>query len=85
MKCDVRDWSQQVAVFEAAVRNSPDKSCDIVIANAGVVGVDNLLNFQGPPASSYSATRAYSLAMVRQRVPSRLTQCDLQRTQTGRQ
>ncbi|VUC23914.1 unnamed protein product [Clonostachys rosea] len=48
VKCDVRDWSQQVAVFEAAVRNSPDRSCDIVIANAGVVGVDSLLNFQGP-------------------------------------
>ncbi|KAJ0419716.1 hypothetical protein BJY00DRAFT_313862 [Aspergillus carlsbadensis] len=37
VKCDVRSWEDQVAAFEAAVRNSPHNSCDVVIANAGVV------------------------------------------------
>ena len=36
--CDVREWDQQVQLFEAAVQNSPRKSCDTVIANAGIWG-----------------------------------------------
>ena len=47
MKCDVRSWDDQVKVFEAAIRSSPYKSCDVVIANAGIVGVDDLYTFQG--------------------------------------
>lgn len=47
VKCDVRNWDDQVSVFEAAVQNSPHKSCDIVIANAGIVGADNLYDLQG--------------------------------------
>lgn len=47
IKCDVRDWADQVSVFEAAVQNSPSKSCDIVIANAGIVGADDLFTLQG--------------------------------------
>lgn len=47
VKCDVRVWEDQVAVFEAAVQNSPSKSCDIVVANAGVVGADDLFTLQG--------------------------------------
>lgn len=47
VKCDVRDWDQQVAVFDAALENSPHKSIDIVIANAGVVGADDLNNLDG--------------------------------------
>lgn len=47
VKCDVRIWDDQVRVFEAAVQNSPHKSCDIVIANAGIVGQDDLYTLQG--------------------------------------
>lgn len=47
VKCDVRNWADQVSVFEAAVQNSPSKSCDIVIANAGIVGADDLFTLQG--------------------------------------
>jgi hypothetical protein len=36
-----------VAVFEAAVSSSPSKSVDVVIANAGVVGADDLFKLQG--------------------------------------
>ncbi|KAH7395530.1 short chain dehydrogenase/ reductase [Cadophora sp. MPI-SDFR-AT-0126] len=34
--CDILEWEDQVIMFEAAVTNSPHKSCDIVIANAGI-------------------------------------------------
>jgi hypothetical protein len=34
-------------MFKQAVANSPDKSCDIVIANAGVSGADELFALEG--------------------------------------
>jgi NAD(P)-dependent dehydrogenase (short-subunit alcohol dehydrogenase family) len=37
---DVRSWDDQVALFEAAMKNSPSHSVDIAIANAGI-GSDN--------------------------------------------
>ena len=36
VKCNITSWDDQVAMFEAAIKNSPHKSCDIVIANAGI-------------------------------------------------
>ncbi|OJJ55570.1 hypothetical protein ASPSYDRAFT_158185 [Aspergillus sydowii CBS 593.65] len=36
VKCNIVNWDEQVQVFEAAIANSPSKSCDIVIANAGI-------------------------------------------------
>ncbi|KAK1142946.1 hypothetical protein N8T08_007187 [Aspergillus melleus] len=36
VKCNISSWEEQVEVFEAAISNSPHKSCDIVIANAGI-------------------------------------------------
>lgn len=36
VSCDIRHWDDQVRLFEAALANSPAKSCDIVIANAGI-------------------------------------------------
>ena len=46
-KCDVLNWDDQVAMFKAAVANSPSKSCDVVIANAGVAGQDGLAKLDG--------------------------------------
>ncbi|KAF7557421.1 hypothetical protein G7Z17_g638 [Cylindrodendrum hubeiense] len=48
VKCDVRDWDDQVAVFDTALSVSPQKSIDIVIANAGVVGADDLNTLEDP-------------------------------------
>ncbi|KAK2763780.1 hypothetical protein FQN54_009397 [Arachnomyces sp. PD_36] len=45
VKCDVTSWEEQVAMFKAAVSNSPQKSCDIVFANAGVGEQDSLSTF----------------------------------------
>lgn len=42
VKCDVRSWEDQVRLFDAAVLNSPNKSCDIVVANAGILNPDML-------------------------------------------
>ena len=43
VKCDVTNWEDQVAVFVAAMKNSPHKCIDIVIANAGIAGQDDIL------------------------------------------
>ncbi|KAF2020074.1 short chain dehydrogenase reductase [Aaosphaeria arxii CBS 175.79] len=48
VRCDVHVWEDQVSVFEAAVKNSPNQSCDIVIANAGIVGTDDLYSQEDP-------------------------------------
>ncbi|KAI0136170.1 short chain dehydrogenase reductase [Xylariales sp. AK1849] len=48
VECDVRNWDEQVAVFETATAASPFKSIDVVIANAGVVGADDLNTLQDP-------------------------------------
>ncbi|KAL2785991.1 hypothetical protein BJX66DRAFT_347061 [Aspergillus keveii] len=36
VKCNIVSWDEQVSVFEAAIANSPSRSCDVVIANAGI-------------------------------------------------
>ena len=67
MKCDVRNWDEQVQAFDAAVANSPHKSCDVVIANAGIVGVDDVYQLDGKtrrptqPCQDSEIVRAYSL------------------------
>jgi NAD(P)-dependent dehydrogenase (short-subunit alcohol dehydrogenase family) len=38
VRCDVRSWDDQINLFETAVKNSPNNSCDIVLANAGIAG-----------------------------------------------
>lgn len=40
VQCDVTDWDSQVKLFETAKKESPDKSVDVVIACAGISGVD---------------------------------------------
>ena len=35
-KCDTRNWDEQVQMFNDAVTKSPNRSCDIIIANAGI-------------------------------------------------
>jgi NAD(P)-dependent dehydrogenase (short-subunit alcohol dehydrogenase family) len=36
VKCDISIWEDQVHMFKTAIANSPHKSVDIVIANAGI-------------------------------------------------
>jgi len=45
VKCDVTSWSDQVSLFKAAVSASPAKSCDIVVANAGIARNDDVFKF----------------------------------------
>lgn len=47
VQCDVRNWNDQVAVFEAAISSSPEKSIDLVIANAGIIGQDDIFSVDG--------------------------------------
>ncbi|KAJ0149856.1 Uncharacterized protein HZ326_7640 [Fusarium oxysporum f. sp. albedinis] len=50
IKCDIRDWDQQKAMFEKAKTQSPSNSVDIVIANAGISrsSGDSLWNLDDP-------------------------------------
>lgn len=55
-RCDVTDWAQQVALFDAALRASPRGAVDVV-ANAGVLPVGDGIRFEeaavsGPPPSA---------------------------------
>lgn len=43
MKCDVRVWSEQLAVFKIALSNSSNGRIDIVIANAGIAENDPIM------------------------------------------
>ena len=36
VKCDIRNWEEQKAMFDVAKQSSPAKSVDVVIANAGI-------------------------------------------------
>jgi NAD(P)-dependent dehydrogenase (short-subunit alcohol dehydrogenase family) len=36
VQCNVTSWDDQINLFERAVERSPSRSCDIVIANAGI-------------------------------------------------
>lgn len=36
VRCDITKWNDQIQMFDAATTESPSKSCDIVIANAGI-------------------------------------------------
>jgi NAD(P)-dependent dehydrogenase (short-subunit alcohol dehydrogenase family) len=40
IKCDVKNWDEQVAMFKRAVELSPHGGIDIVVANAGVAGTE---------------------------------------------
>ncbi|KAI0156999.1 short chain dehydrogenase reductase [Xylariaceae sp. FL1272] len=48
IKCDVRDWDHQVALFDAAIEAAPSKTVDIVVTNAGIFGSDDMATFQDP-------------------------------------
>lgn len=40
--CDVTNWDQQVNLFKEAVRLSPHGGIDVVVANAGIAGIEPL-------------------------------------------
>jgi NAD(P)-dependent dehydrogenase (short-subunit alcohol dehydrogenase family) len=44
--CDVAQWKHQLAMFKQALANSPSKTVDIVIANAGISGFDDVFHNQ---------------------------------------
>ncbi|PGH26743.1 hypothetical protein AJ80_01507 [Polytolypa hystricis UAMH7299] len=50
LSCDVCSWQDQVALFEAAASNSPHKSCDIVIANAGICTLEVFFHSEDDPS-----------------------------------
>ncbi|KAF2847915.1 putative short chain dehydrogenase/ reductase [Plenodomus tracheiphilus IPT5] len=45
--CDVTNWEDQVSLFSNAVICSPTEKIDFVIANAGIIGPDDVFTFDG--------------------------------------
>lgn len=44
VKCDVNNWTDQLAAFKRAKEVSPSGQIDIVVANAGISAPDDILN-----------------------------------------
>lgn len=40
-------WEDQLALFKLAISKSPRKSIDIVVANAGISGPDDVFTIEG--------------------------------------
>lgn len=57
VKCDIRNWDDQIRMFETAKKNSPSNSVDIVIANAGISrsSGDSLWNLDGKNPPNHTA------------------------------
>lgn len=51
VKCDTREWQDQASLFKTAIEQSPSRSIDIVLANAGISGRDSVFNDQSDPAT----------------------------------
>lgn len=47
VRCDATVWEEQLNMFKRAVADSPAKSCDIVVANAGITGPDEVFALEG--------------------------------------
>lgn len=45
IRCDVTNWDDQVELFKTALDISPNKSIDYVLANAGILGTDDILTY----------------------------------------
>ena len=44
VSCNVTKWADQVKLFKTAIASSPSRSVDVVVANAGVGGPDDVFN-----------------------------------------
>lgn len=45
--CDVTQWDDQLELFKVALEFSPNNCIDYVVANAGILGNDDLFAFEG--------------------------------------
>lgn len=51
VKCDTRIWEDQALLFKTASEKSPSRSVDIVLANAGISGLDSVFKDQSDPTT----------------------------------
>lgn len=47
VRCDVTDFESQRELFRLAKCNSPSKTVDVAIANAGITGADSIFYGEG--------------------------------------
>lgn len=53
VKCDVTKWDQQLALFKDAIASSPSHRVDIVSANAGISGQDDIFTTDRKTSSGH--------------------------------
>jgi NAD(P)-dependent dehydrogenase (short-subunit alcohol dehydrogenase family) len=77
VKCNIVSWDEQVSVFEAAIANSPSRSCDVVIANAGIsrASGDSLWPLDGESSHPNTSPRYNTMPCVSEPRGSRESQC----------
>jgi NAD(P)-dependent dehydrogenase (short-subunit alcohol dehydrogenase family) len=51
VKCDTRVWEDQASLFKTACEKSPSGGIDIVLANAGITGLDPVFNDKSDPTT----------------------------------
>ena len=51
VKCDTRVWEDQASLFKTASEKSPSRGIDIVLANAGITGLDPVFNDKSDPTT----------------------------------
>lgn len=64
MKCDVCSWTDQLAVFKAAITLSPNQRIDIVIANAAVVGDDPFMTTEDTDEPAEPDFRILNIGLI---------------------
>ncbi|KIW12235.1 hypothetical protein PV08_09511 [Exophiala spinifera] len=58
IKVDANSWEDQLHMFKQGVANSPAKSIDIVVINAGIAGPDEIFAMEDPAAEPTKPTLA---------------------------
>ncbi|KIV80884.1 hypothetical protein PV11_08351 [Exophiala sideris] len=56
VKCDATVWGDQLNMFKRAMAEFPGKSCDIVVANAGITGPDEIFALEDVAAEPTKPT-----------------------------
>lgn len=51
VRCDTRAWEDQAILFKTAIEQSPSHSIDVVLANAGISGMDPVFHDQSDAAT----------------------------------
>ncbi|KAJ5363634.1 uncharacterized protein N7496_009347 [Penicillium cataractarum] len=64
VKCNVTQWSDQLKMFKEAIEFSLKKRVDIVVANAGISGVDSVFAFEDQEELEEPALKIVNINLI---------------------